>query len=104
MATNNAYEQLLIELTNRARLDPVGEAERFGIDLNEGLPAGKIAPVPVAPLADSSAATQAARNHANWMLQNNVATHYEAAGTPGFTGVDPGARLVATGYGAATTF
>ncbi len=30
-------EQYLLELINRARLDPQAEADRFGIDLNENL-------------------------------------------------------------------
>lgn len=35
--TISAAEQLLIELINRARLDPLAEAQRLGIDLNAGL-------------------------------------------------------------------
>ena len=37
-----ALEQMLLELINRARLDPAAEAARFGIDLNEGLAPGTI--------------------------------------------------------------
>ena len=39
MALQTDYEQLMLELVNRARLDPEGEAERYGIDLNENLAA-----------------------------------------------------------------
>ncbi|MGI6300562.1 MAG: hypothetical protein ACOX52_05840 [Verrucomicrobiota bacterium] len=35
------YEQLMLELVNRARANPVAEADRLGIELNEGLPAGR---------------------------------------------------------------
>ena len=39
-----AAEQYLLELINRARLDPVAESQRYGLTLNAGLPAGKPAP------------------------------------------------------------
>ena len=42
MATPTDQEQLFLELINRARLDPAGEAVRYGIDLNKGLAAGTI--------------------------------------------------------------
>src|SRR5262245_33921184 len=101
MSTNNPYEQLLIELTNRARLDPVGEAARFGIGLNDGVEPGKtISPAPKAPLAGSDTATQAARNHANWMRLNNAEGHFETNGQPGSTGVTPADRLAFARYGA----
>jgi hypothetical protein len=35
MATATNQEQLFLELINRARLDPVAEAARQGIDLNQ---------------------------------------------------------------------
>jgi hypothetical protein len=45
-----AAEQLQLELINRARLDPVAEAARLGIDLNEGLAAGTISAAAKQPL------------------------------------------------------
>ena len=42
MAEMTAQEQLILELINRARMNPLGEAQRFGIDLNAGLAAGTI--------------------------------------------------------------
>jgi serralysin len=36
MAQLNAYEQYMLELINRARLDPDAEAQRYGIGLNDG--------------------------------------------------------------------
>ena len=41
---------------------------------------------------------QAATAHANYSVVNNVVTHYETAGKPGFTGVDSWARMAAAGY------
>jgi hypothetical protein len=43
-------EQYLLELINRARSDPPAEANRYGIDLNEGPPSKPISPDPVPPL------------------------------------------------------
>jgi hypothetical protein len=37
MILPTAQEQLFLELVNRARMDPLGEAARFGCDLNAGL-------------------------------------------------------------------
>ena len=51
MALQTAQEQLVLELINRARLDPAAEAARFGIALNEGLPAGTISTAAKQPLA-----------------------------------------------------
>ena len=37
-----AAEQYLLELINRARLDPQAEADRYGVGLNSGLAGGRI--------------------------------------------------------------
>ena len=47
----SAQKQLMLELINRARLDPLGEAALYGIDLNQGLTAGTIPSAPKEPLA-----------------------------------------------------
>ena len=39
MAIQTAAEQFILELLNRARLDPGAEAARYGFALNEGVPA-----------------------------------------------------------------
>jgi len=49
-------------------------------------------------LSQSTQLDQAAQAHAQWVVLNNTAGHDEYAGTPGFTGGDPGARAVAAGY------
>ncbi|MDM0029121.1 CAP domain-containing protein [Variovorax saccharolyticus] len=40
----------------------------------------------------------AATGHANWQLLNNVASHVQSEGTPGFTGVTPRNRAATAGY------
>ena len=42
MSEPTALDQYLIELINRARMDPTAEAARLGIDLNQGLSQGQI--------------------------------------------------------------
>jgi len=39
MSEPTAYEQYLLELVNRARFNPLGEASLLGIGLNDGLAA-----------------------------------------------------------------
>jgi Ca2+-binding RTX toxin-like protein len=85
-------EQLLLELINRARLDPVGESLRYGIDLNEGLAAGTISSEVQAPLVMNSYLINAARNHSQWMLDSNVFSH------TGVNGSAPHDRMVLAGY------
>src|SRR4051794_11496995 len=99
MAANSAQEQLMLELINRARMNPAAEAARFGIDLNEGLAAGTISSTPKQVLAMSDLLVVAADRHSGWMLVNDLFDHSETAGTSGFSGVSPTARMTAAGYG-----
>jgi uncharacterized protein YkwD len=85
-------EQYLIELVNRARADPAGEAARFGIDLNEGLAAGTISAAPKAPLAVNPFLTDSARGHSQWMLDSDTFSHTGAGGS------SPMQRMQAAGY------
>lgn len=99
----NANEQLFLELVNAARLDPLGEAARQGVDLNEGLPNASegwsaIDPVPVQALAPNAQIHQAAQDHSQWMLDNDTFSH------TGVDGSDPGERMVTAGYAPADTF
>jgi uncharacterized protein YkwD len=84
-------EQYELELINRARANPAAEATRFGIDLNEGLPAGTISAAAKQPLAMNPYALDAARKHSQWMIDHDVFSHYEGS-------VDPGRRLTNAGY------
>lgn len=87
-----AAEQLMIELVNRTRLDPLGEAERFGIDLNKSLPAGYLHTGARGVLAPESALELAATGHSQWMLATDIFSH------TGVNGSDPSARALAAGY------
>ena len=97
MANMTPQEQLMLELINRARMDPNTEAARYGIALNEGLAAGTISGASKQVLAGSDTLAAAADNHAKWMLVNNDMVHNETGGT-GFTGTTPEDRMRAAGY------
>ncbi|MBK0397614.1 hypothetical protein H0I76_00290 [Limibaculum sp. M0105] len=81
MREPTAEEQLLIELINRARLDPVAEAERYGISLDDGLDPGTISLTPKDPLAVSLALNDAAYQHSVWMLEADVFSHVGEGGS-----------------------
>ena len=74
-------EQLMLELVNRARLDPVAEAARLGIDLNAGLAPGTIVPGARPPLVFHERLLTAARGHAGWMLSAQVFSHTGQGGS-----------------------
>ena len=65
-----AIEQLMVELVNRTRLDPDGEAQRQGIDLNEGLNPGRLTNEPREPLAINLFANEAALLHTKDLFDN----------------------------------
>lgn len=83
-----AEEQLLVELINRARLDPASEAAR----LNEPLASG-ILPGPVEPLAVTRELSAAARGHSEDMDARNFFAHTNPDGQT------PGARALEEGHG-----
>ncbi|HXE55900.1 MAG TPA: CAP domain-containing protein, partial [Tepidisphaeraceae bacterium] len=86
-----AQEQYMLELINRARANPSGEAALDGINLNDGLPPGTIPTTTVQPLAFNPALTQAAEQHSQWMLANQTVSHNEGT-------VDPATRMQNAGY------
>lgn len=92
MATWSQIEQLMLELVNRARLDPVGEATRFGIDLNAGLAAGTLNGTAKQVLAPNSLLNDSARAHSQWMLDTDIFSH------TGIANSDPGTRMATAGY------
>src|SRR5262245_48760472 len=92
MAELTAHEQLLLELVNRARMDPAGEAARYGIDLNQDLPAGTLNATPKQVLASNSNLATAAQNHSQWQLDTDTFSHTGAGGS------DPGDRMSSAGY------
>ena len=80
----SALEQLVLELINRARLDPAGEAARYGISLNEGLPAGKLTASAKQPLVLNSKLSLAAERHSQHMINVDKFAHDGIGdGTPG---------------------
>lgn len=92
MAAFTAYEQLLLELINRARLDPAGEAARLGISLNAGLAAGTISSAAKAALAPNGDLVAAARGHSQHMIDVDKFAHANIGdGTPT-------SRIQAAGY------
>ncbi len=91
--TITAAEQLLIELINRARLDPLAEVARYGLsDLNQGLPAGTIGSAPLRVLSPNLDLEEAADGHTAWMLQTDIFSHTGAGGS------SSQARIAAAGY------
>jgi Ca2+-binding RTX toxin-like protein len=98
MANFTPEEQLMLELINRARMDPNREAARYGIAINEGPPSKTISSAPKEVLAGNDKLAAAADNHTQWMLGNDKLDHFETPGSPGFTGNSPGDRMTAAGY------
>ena len=90
--TLSAAEQYLLELINRARLDPAGEAALMGIGLNDGLAVGQISSVAKQALAPNAMVEAAATAHSLWMLSADVFSH------TGQGGSSPGDRITAQGY------
>lgn len=86
----SANEQLMLELINRARLDPAGEAARFGIGLNDGT--SGITAAPKQPLAMNDLLIKAARAHSQFMIDTDKFAH------SGIGDGDPQSRMTAAGY------
>lgn len=90
--TISAAEQYLIELINRARLDPLSEAARYNLALNADLSAGTISTDPLQVLAINDLLSDAADDYSRWMLETNVFSH------TGIGNSSPGARMADAGY------
>jgi serralysin len=97
----NAEDQYLIELMNRARANPTGEAARFNIDLNEGLPAGTISATPKQPLAFNPNLQDAAQAQSDWNFANTTLFTFSHSG-PG--GNMPDDRAKDSGYALPTGY
>ncbi|BAQ62736.1 alkaline phosphatase [Geminocystis sp. NIES-3708] len=72
-----AIDQLMLELINRARKNPQQEAERLinGL-LNEGVPSQRtISNTPKQPLAFNLYLNQSAKNHSEWILEEDIFSH-----------------------------
>lgn len=88
----SSAEQLMLELVNRMRLDPLGEAKRQKIALNEGLPAGTLDGTPRQALAPNALLEAAAEGHADWVLATDDFSHTGADGSSAHE------RMEAAGY------
>ncbi len=89
------YEQLVLELVNRARMDPLAEVaiNNDVSDLNQGLTAGTITSTPKQPLASVQELVDAGRTHALDMLARDYFSHYTMG-----TGESPTDRAATAGY------
>ncbi len=92
MAQPSASEQYMLEMINRARLNPQTEADSFGIDLNDGLSAGTITTDPKQPLAFNPLLIDSSRVHSQWMLDTNTFSH------TGINGTSSNQRMRNAGY------
>ena len=94
----NAYgnpsveEQVHLEAINRARANPLAEAERLEIDLNEGPPREIISENPVPPLTFNRFLSLAAALHTEDMVVNKYQAH------EGVDGRQPWDRMIDAGY------
>jgi Ca2+-binding RTX toxin-like protein len=101
MAAHDAREQYFLELVNRARMNPAGEAARFVISLNKDVKshyqANGEAPVyltstPKQVLAGNDLLNNSATSHSTWMLAKSIFSH------TGVNGTMPWDRMQAAGY------
>ncbi len=98
MAAPTPQEQLFLELINRARLDPTGEAIRQGLvtngvaDLNKGLAAGTITAAQKQVLTFNEYLNDSADGHTAWMLSTNTFSHTGSGAS------NPGQRMAGAGY------
>ncbi len=92
MADFTQWEQLFMELVNRARMNPLAEAAKFGINLNKDLPSGTISPTPKQVLAPNLLLGAAADGHSQHMLSVNKFDH------SGIGDSDPHSRMTNAGY------
>jgi len=88
----SAAEQYLPELINRARLEPLAEAARYGISLNTGLQPGQLGAQARQVLAPNALLENAAVGHSQWMLAADVFSHTGSGGSSPFD------RMTAQGY------
>lgn len=90
--TISAQEQYFIELVNRARLDPLAEAQRYGVALNTGLAPNTIKAVPLEVLSPNAKLSAASAGHSTFMIDQDVFSH------TGRNGSNAGDRMEAAGY------
>ena len=82
----------MLELINRARLDPIAEAQRYNLELNTDLDANPISNDAKQVLAPSAVLDRTAEGHSEWMLEADVFSHTGAVDS------SPGGRIEDAGY------
>jgi serralysin len=92
MAEFSAREQYMLELINRARMNPNAEAARYGISLNDGLSPDTISSAPKQILAPNVLLETAALAHSQHMLDVDQFAH------SGIGDATPGDRITVSGY------
>jgi serralysin len=92
MSAHDAREQYFLELVNRARMNPAGEAAKFHITLNKDLAQGTLNATPKQVLAGNALLNNSATSHSQWMLSKDTFSHTGANGTA------PWDRMQAAGY------
>ncbi|MBE9047317.1 hypothetical protein IQ255_23445 [Pleurocapsales cyanobacterium LEGE 10410] len=92
MVQPTSYEQYMLEMINRARLNPQAEADLLGIGLNDGLAANTISGDSKQPLAFNLLLNDSARSHSQWMLDTDTFSHTGAGGS------SAGDRMSNAGY------
>ena len=98
MPALDAREQLMLELINRARMDPVGEAARMGINLNANLSAGAISTAPKQVLAGNFKLEASSNAHSVDQMSHGFFSHTGTGGT------NAGGRMATHGYAPVNTF
>lgn len=87
-----AVEQYAFELINRARLDPLAEAERYDLDLNADLTPGTITTTAKQVVAPDALLERSAEDHSIWMLEEDIFSH------TGENDSGPGDRMANAGF------
>jgi serralysin len=78
-----SQDQYMLELLNRARLDPQTEVNRYPSlngNVNEGLPDGTLNLTPKQPLAFNEKLFKSAQSHSQWMIDSDNFSHTGAGG------------------------
>ncbi len=75
MLNPTPLEQFMLELVNRARMDPGAEADRHDVGLNEGLSGNPITTAAKQPLAFSPSVFRAADDYAERMIAEDFFSH-----------------------------
>lgn len=85
-------EQYMVELINRARENPLLEAARHGIDVNDGLPSETISGAPISAIAPNQLLSNAALGHSQDMIERGYFNHFSPEGN------GPVQRILGAGY------